>query len=426
MNPPAPGKPGLRQAGAAFRYRNFRVFWTGAFVSNTGAWIQRVTVPFVLYRLTGSAAWVGFAAFMQFAPVVVVGPIGGSVADRFPRRRVLLVTQGLAALLSFALAGLWAAGLASEWVIIGVVVLSGVIFGINGPSWQAFVSELVPRSVLLNAVTLNSAQFNAARAVGPALAGIILATLGPGWAFFINGLSFGAVIVALLLVEVADTVVRHAQRARPFREFVGTVGYSRRCPGIVASYVVVVALGFLGGPIVELLVVFADEVFEVGDMAYGFLGTALGVGAVLGTPLVAGRGTAVPRSRLVFIAVVAYASALVAFALAPVYAVGLLALLVAGAGYLAIASTLNTTIQLQVDEAMRGRVLALYLMLLTLAMPLGSLVQGYLADVIGPRATVAGAGVLFFAVGLMLATATDLLGHMDDDPADVERSAAPS
>jgi MFS family permease len=415
MSRSVPAKPGLRQAGAAFGYRNFRVFWTGAFVSNAGAWIQRVTVPFVLYHLTGSAAWVGFAAFMQFAPVVVVGPIGGSVADRFPRRRVLLVTQTLAALLSFALAGLWAAGLASEWVIIGVVVLLGVNFGINGPSWQAFVSELVPRSVLLNAVTLNSAQFNAARAVGPALAGIILATLGPGWAFFINGVSFAAVIAALLLVDVVDTVVRHPHRARPFREFVGTIRYSRTYPGIVASYLVVVALGFLGGPIVELLVVFADEVFEVGDTAYGLMGTALGVGAVLGTPLVAGRGTGIPRSRLALIAVLVYAAALVGFALAPVYWVALVALLVAGAAYLAVASTLNTTIQLQVDEAMRGRVLALYLMLLTLAMPLGSLVQGYLADVIGPRTTVAGAGMLFFVAGLVLAAATGLLGHMDDE-----------
>jgi MFS family permease len=416
MSVPGPTRPGLREAGAAFRYRNFRVFWTGALVSNMGAWVQRVTVPFVLYQLTGSAAWVGFAAFMQFAPVVVVGPIGGSVADRFPRRRVLLVTQVVAALLSFALAGLWAVGWASEWTIIAVVTLLGANFGINGPSWQAFVSELVPRSVLLNAVTLNSAQFNAARAVGPALAGIILATLGPGWAFLLNGLSFGAVIVALLLVDVPGVATRGGQRARPFREFGMTIGYARRYPGIVASFIVVVALGLLGGPLVELLVVFADEVFVVGDTAYGFLGAALGVGAVLGTPLVAGRGSGVRRSRLVLVAVLAYAAALIAFGLAPVYAVGLLALLVNGAGYLAIASTLNTTIQLQVDEAMRGRVLALYLMLLTLAMPVGSLVQGYLADTVGPRQTVVGAGILFFGVGLALA-ASDLLSHMDDERA---------
>lgn len=405
MSRPGPSseKPGLRSAAAALRIRDFRVFWLGALVSNTGAWMQNVTVPFVVFQITGSPAWVGFAGFAQFLPAWLMGPLGGAIADRFPRRRVLIVAAVAQSIVAGLLALAWAAEVRSVWPYVVLVAISGCWGGINIASWQAFVSELVPPRHLLNGITLNSAQFNASKAFGPALGGVVLATLGAGWGFGLNAISFVAVIVSLLVIR-ARPAAGSLRRGRPrvVAETREAIAHARAQPGILTAISVVMALGFFGSPVFSLIVVFTDEVFRVGDVAFGFLSATQGVGAILGAPLVAGPGTAIARSRLTAIAMLAYGVALVGFALSPGYVVSLLPMLVAGAGYLAIASSLNTSIQLQVDERMRGRILALYVMGLTLTVPLGNLVQGALAEVVGPRATVAGAGVCFLGVWLVL------------------------
>ncbi len=409
-------RPGLRTAVVAFKHRSFRLFWIGALISNTGGWVQNVTVPYVIYQLTDSAAWVGFAGFCLLFSASLLGPVGGSLADRFHRRSVLLVMQSAQAAVVFVLWWVWAAGVRSPWVIVGLAALSGVFAGLHIGSWQAFVSELVPRSVLLNAVTLNSAQFNAARAFGPAIGGVALALVGPGWAFFINGVSFVGVLGALLLIQVPRLVEKGGGRITVLADLAETVRYVRRAPGIRVCLVVVAALGFFGSPVFQLVVVFAEEVFEVGEGAFGLLSAALGLGAVLGTPLVAGWGSGLARRDLVLAAVAGYGGSLVLFGVSPVYAVGFVALLGAGAGYLAIASSLNTTIQLQVDEGLRGKVLAFYVMGITVSAPIGSLVQGGLAELIGPRLTVVLAGGAFLAVGLAL-RANGALDHLDDETA---------
>lgn len=392
----------MRTASAALRVRDFRLFWTGALISNSGNWMQNVAVPFVVFQLTGSAAWVGFAGFAQFLPAWLMGPLGGAVADRFPRRRVLIVTAAAQAMAATAMAVAWASGVRSPWAYVGLVAVSGSIGGINIGSWQAFVPELVPREHLLNAVTLNSAQFNAARAFGPAVGGLVLAQLGVTWAFGLNALSFAAVIGALLLVKAEGAVARGGGRPKVLAETWDAIRYVRDRPGIVTAIFVVVALGFLGSPIFSFIVVFAEDVFGVGDTAYGVLAAAQGAGAVLGAPIIAGPGTAWARSRLTKVGMVAYGSALVAFALSPLYLTAVLALLVSGAAYLAIAASLNTSIQLQVEDHMRGRVMALYVMGITATVPLGNLVQGALVEVVGARATTTGAGLAFIGVFLVL------------------------
>lgn len=398
---------------AALRHRNFALFWVGALISNTGGWVQNVTVPYVVFQLTGSAAWVGFAAFSLLISASVLGPVGGTLADRHDRRRILLVFQSAQAAVAFALWVAWGAGVRSPGVIVGLAAVSGIFAGLHIGSWQAFVSELVPRDTLLNAVTLNSAQFNAARAFGPAIGGIVLAWVGPGWAFFVNGVSFLAVIVALILIRVPP--VEKAQgRMRVLADLGETIRYVRAAPGIRTCVMVVAALGFFGSPVFSLVVVFAEDVFGVGEGAFGLLSAALGIGAILGTPLVAGRGTTVRREVLVTSAMAGYGGALVLFALSPVYAVAFVALLAAGAGYLAIASSLNTTIQLQVDERMRGKVLAFYVLGITFSAPVGSLVQGAAAQVVGPRATVAAAGLAFLGV-LALLQARGSMDRLDDE-----------
>lgn len=420
-------KPGLREAGAALTIPEFRRFWIGALVSNSGSWMQNVSVPFVLFQLTGSAAWVGAASFAQFIPAVFMGPWGGSLADRFPRRTVLLVAQAAMAVLSVALWALWSSGAANRWSVTALVALLGAVAGLSIGSWQAFVAELVPRHLMLNAVTLNSAQFNGARAFGPALGGLVLATLGPSGAFALNAVSFIAVLAALASIAPKPAAIDvDAQRPSLLGETRETVGYIRSMPGIRTCVGMVAAIGFLGSPIFPLLVVFADQVFEVGDTRYGILGAALGVGGVLATPFVAGRGSGLRRSTLAGGGLMIYSLALVVFALSPTYWPAVAALAVAGGAYLAVASTLNTTIQIQVDEARRGKVLSLYVMGLTSSYPIGSLVQGALADVVSVRLVTGVAGAMLATVYLVLRL-RGRLANMDLDPqADREAQAASS
>jgi predicted MFS family arabinose efflux permease len=233
------------------------------------------------------------------------------------------------------------------------------------------------------------------------------------WAFLIDAVSFLAVIGALALIVVPVIVERKTGPPRIIAEFRNTIRYTRtKQPGIVSCIIVVMALGLFGSPVFTLLVVFADDVYGVGRSAYGLLGAALGLGAILGTPVIAGWGSGLVRSRLITGALVVYGGSLVAFAVSPTYWWGIAALLVAGAGYLAVASTLNTTLQLLVDEHMRGKVLALYLMGLTGTVPIGTLVEGWMAGAIGPRPTVLLSGTAFLLVVAWLA-ATRRLALMD-------------
>lgn len=413
---PAASPPvhGLRRSVRALHHRDFAIFWTGALASNTGSWVQNLTVPYVLYEITSSAFWVGFATFTQFIPVMVLGPLAGSIADRFDRRRILLVTQSLMALAALLLWAVWAAGVRDLVPILALVTLSGLLAGINIPSWQSFVNDLVPREDLLSAVTLNSLQFNAARALGPAIAGVLLATLGAGWAFLVNGVSFLAVLGALLLVRT-----RPPRRTSPLsggflRQFGRAVRYTRSQPGIIIGMVAAVLVGALGNPIQQFTVVFAADEYDVGPLGLSFLNVALGVGAVLAAPIVSGWDAAFSRATIVRWSMLAYGAAVIVFALSPTYLVGLLALIVVGAGFLAVISTTNTAVQVIVADHIRGRVMAFRIMAFTGAYPLGALAQGWVADQIGARATVASAGALLLGAAIVLASRPDLLGRLDD------------
>lgn len=410
-----PRRPRFKDALRAFHYRNFTLFWVGAVLSNSGTWMQNIAVPFVVFEATGSPAWVGIAVFMQLLPIVIFGPVGGWIADRFPRRRVLLATQSLAVLEAIGLWLVWIRG-GSVPVLLGLVSVGGVITGLSIPSWQAFISELVPREVLLNAVTLNSTQFNAARAVGPMVGGVVLGTFGPGAAFLINAVSYVAVIGALILIRLDRSRARPTseQPRRILGDFFDAARETRRFPGIRACFIAVAALGALGSPLWSLLVVFAKDVFSVGPTGYGFLQASLGIGSVIAAPVIAGPGSGSRRSTLLLASMLLYGTAIAVFGMTSVYAVGVVVLVVSSAGYLGIAATLNTTIQLQVPEAIRGKVLALYVMLLTFSAPVGALAQGAAADRWGAPITVVVAGVCFLAVTVWLWQFSGLLAHVDD------------
>ncbi len=411
------------EAFAALRHRNYRYFWFGGLISNTGRWFQVLAIPAIIWQLTEDAGWVGLAGFSQMFPMALIGPVAGALADRRDRRRLLLLTQMLQALATAGLMTMWIAGVRSPVAFITVSALAGVSAGLNLPAWQAFVSELVPRDLMLNAITLNSMQFNSARMIGPVLAGVILAAAGPGWAFFVNFMSFGAVLIALARIDT-ETPLRSSPGAfTPIQDFAETITYIRGVPGIAAAITAIMVIGYFGFPIQVLSVVFAEDVFDTGSTGFGLMLTMIGAGAVLASPIVAGIGDKVPRSRLQTVALAGYSVAVMSFALAPVFPVALLALMVVGACHLTSASLLNTTIQLQVDETRRAKVLSVYIMVLTLASPLGQLSLGQLIELFGPRRVMFTAGTAMFLAGTVLLV-TGRLAQLDGD-AETRTSVSP-
>ena len=389
-----------RRASRALSYRNYRLFLSGALISNSGVWVQMLALAFVIERLTDSGTWVGLAAMMQTLPAVGLGMVGGALADRFPRRVMLMITNSVQSLIALGFAAMWAAGVDRPLAYIALGVVNGCVNGIQLPAWQAFVSELVPRGALLNAVTLNSAQFNASRAVGPAVGGLVLAVGGPGWSFLVNSLTYVPAVLVLALIRVPRLAPTGGGRPNIFKDAAAAVRYAADHPGIRRAILIAGVVAFFGQPIIHLVVIFANDVFQVGEFQYGILAAASGIGAILNTPFVATKGSQIPRSRLLGLGWPVYGVALLGFALSPYYWLAVVALAVLGASHIATASTLNTVIQLQVEEALRAKVLALYLMTLLAGLPLGAQLQGFLADLIGPRYAVGGAGVLLAATAL--------------------------
>ena len=394
---------GLRVAVRAFKHRDFSLYWTAALLSSIGTWVQNTTVPYVVYDLTGSKSLIGITAFLNMFPTVLVGPLAGSLADRFPRRKVLLVTQVAQASVAATLWLVWLTGADSVPALLVLVTLAAAASGLNIPAQQAYVTELVPKRDLLNAITLNSAQFNAARAIGPAIAGVTLATLGAAWGFFLNAVSFMAMIAALFLVRTLD-VQRERPEGNVRQQFAEGWRFVREKREILLCMAIVVLVAGLGMPVAQLMPAFASDELGVGKSGYGLLASALGIGGIVATPIIGGWGDAVRRSRLVVFGLLLYGLVLLGFANAPNLAVAVVCIGVAGACFLAIISSLNTTVQLLVDERLRGRIMAIYVMSFTAAYPIGSLIQGAVADRIGAPATTSSAAIALLGVTIWVHT----------------------
>lgn len=400
---------------ASLGYRDYRYFWISGLISSAGRFFQFVALPIVIWRLTESPGWVGFAGFSQFVPMALVAPIAGQLADRYPRRKLLLVTQSLMAVVAMSLAVAWWGGVRSPAAFTALAALNGLTGGLNLPTWQAFVSELVPRDLLLNAVTLNSAQFNASRLIGPVLAGFTVTAAGPGAAFTVNAASYLAVILALAVIDAPGvSASERAGRMRPVRDFVAVAAYVRSRRGITAAIGTVSMIGFLGLPIQVIAVVFAEDVFRRGSSGFGIMLAMVGAGAIAATPVVASLGGRLPRSQIQTWTLALYGAAVLGLAVAPSFGVSLLPMALIGASHLTSASTLNTTVQMQVDEERRAQVLSVYLMVLLLANPFGQLVLGQMVELIGPRIAFGLCGVLLLAATVLM-RAAGVLARLDID-----------
>lgn len=395
-------RSGFRYSMRALRHRDFTLFFIGAFISNAGGWLSNLTVPYVVYQATESALWVGLVAVFQFGPQVLMSPLGGVLADRHNRRKMLFVTQTGLAASAFLVWAIVAAGIREPIWIMLAVACTGVFNGLNMPSWQSFINDLVPREDLRSAVALNSFQFQLARAVGPALAGFLLAIVGPSWALLYNALSFAAVLLALALMRAKHAHPRSLNTDPVLRQFIGALRYVRSQPGIAMAMVVAFLVGMFVNPLFQFTVVFAGGVFFVGPIILGFMNASMGVGSVIATPIMAGWGHVLGLSKLTRSAFFLVGFAVIGFGLSPNPAVAAVFLAVVGGCFMILMSSTNTAIHLIVADRLRGRVLSIRLMVYMLSLPIGSTVEGALSDAFGPRATMVGVGVCVFVAAIVV------------------------
>ncbi len=406
---------GFRHGLRALRHQNFRRFWVGALVSNSGSWLQNLTIPFVLFEITREGKWVGFASFAAIVPVMLLGPVAGNVADRFDRRHVLIISSLASAIPALGLWLMWESGVRSPAAIVVVAAVGGLMNGFTIPTWQSFIPLLVPVEDLPSAISLNSLQFNIARAAGPVAGGLFIATIGPGWSFFANGVSYLAVFAALVIVNPGQ-VRSDRQNAGVIEGFVEALHYIRSQPGIGLGIAVAIAVAGLGYPVVSFIVIFGESVYGVGALAVGLLTALLGVGSVLAAPLVTGSLGDVSRRTTVRWALPAYGASVMLFGGSTEPIQGSIAIVMVGFGFLTIVATSNIAVQSIVAERIRGRVMATRIMAFTGAFPIGALLQTTLSDRFGPRPVVFTAGLIVLVIGIALATKPALLARLDDPP----------
>lgn len=380
----------------ALRHRNFRLFWFGQMISLVGTWMQSVAQAWLVLLLTHDPLWLGVVAAVQFTPVLVLGLFGGIVADVLPKRRTVMGTQSVLMLLALVLAGLSWTGVVQVWHILVLAVCLGFVNAVDMPTRQAFVMEIVGREDVANAVALNSAMFNAARIVGPAIAGLVIGVVGVTICFLLNGLSFVAVIVGLAAMREADLHVGD-RLARPHS--VGEVGanlaeglrYVRHTPVVLLAVCLVGLISTLGMNFNVLMPPMAENVLDVGATGFGFLMSAMGFGS-----LVAALGVAAlrrPRLSVLLAGGFALGSLEAAFAWIRFFPLSLAAVFLAGAGAIAMSATANSAIQLAVPDALRGRVMSVYMTVFAGSTPVGGLLAGWLASSFGvPVALAFGGG----------------------------------
>jgi Arabinose efflux permease len=392
------------QLTRALRNRNYRLFFAGQSVSLIGTWITRIATSWLVYRLTGSVLLLGVVGFCGQIPTLLFAPFTGVLVDRMDRHRILVVTQVLSMIQSFALAALVFTGQISvAWVLI-LQVAQGIINAFDTPARQAFVVEMVEdRADLPNAIALNSSMVNASRILGPSIGGLVIAAVGEGWCFFADGVSYIAVIVSLLVMDV----IRRQMPARntSMMDELGTgARYVWQFLPVRYSLALLAIVSTMGMPYTVLMPAISINLLHGGPHTLGFLMTASGVGALLGALYLASRRSVLGLGRVMVFSTAAFGAGLLSFSFSRVLWLSLLILPVVGAGMMVTMAASNTIIQTIVEEKLRGRVMAFYAMAFLGTAPIGSLIAGVVADRIGPERTVTIGGILCLGASVWFAT----------------------
>jgi MFS family permease len=380
----------------ALQYRNFQLFFGGQLISLIGTWMQNTAQSWLVYRLTGSSVLLGGIGFASQIPVLLLSPLAGIVADRFSRRHVVIATQTASMLLAFTLAALTLTGKVHVWHVFVLAALLGVVNSFDIPARQSFIVDMVGKPHLMNAIALNSSMFNASRIVGPAIAGVLVAYIGEGWCFFVNGVSYIAVIIGLILIRVS----RHelvTQLGSPLAHLIEGFRFVMRNTPIHALLVLLGVMSLTGMPYTVLMPIFADRVLHGGVRALGWLMGASGLGALAGALLLASRQNLKGLGRWVAVAATGFGAGLLAFSFSRNLWLSGAILVFIGFSTMIQTGSSNTLIQSMVPDELRGRVMSLYSMMLMGMAPIGSLMAGAAAGKLGAPATVAAGGAISIA-----------------------------
>jgi MFS family permease len=397
-----PRLAGLRKGFIAFTYRNYRLFWLGQLVSVTGTWMQSLAQSWLVYEILNASPFqLGLVNVLQFLPVLVFGIPAGIVADRFPKRSILLATQSAMMLLAALLAVLVISDVVQLWHVYVVATVFGVANALDMPTRQAFVSEMVDRDALMNAIALNSALFNTGRIIGPAIAGLLLVIMGPGPLFAINSASYIAVLIGLLMMKVIP--ITSTSAVGPFQRLREGLAYVRREPLIFRTIVMVGMIGTFGMNFNVWVPVLASDAFNAGSSAYGQLFAAMGAGSLLGALSLAFSGRGPNRNRMIGAVFAMGAGEIVLGIIAAsgtALLLGALSIAIVGFSSTNTMSTANTIVQTTASDELRGRVMAVYMTVFAGSVPFGALISGWVTGHLGLTFSLASSGTMVVIAGL--------------------------
>lgn len=390
---------GVRHTLRALRHRNFRLFFAGQLISLIGTWMQSVAQSWLIYRLTGSSLLLGTLGFVSQIPVFLVAPLGGIAADRYNRHRIVIATQTASMVSALILAALTLTHQVQVWHVVALAAFLGLINAFDIPTRQAFMVEMVGKEDLMNAIALNSSMFNSARMIGPAIAGILVATLGEGWCFFANGISYLAVIASLLLMRLTP-LVRQDKTSSPLEEIMEGFHFAIQNFPVRTLLMLLAVSSLVGTPYSVLMPIFAGEILHGGPKGLGLLMGATGIGALFGALTLASRSGLRGLSRWIALACGGFGLSLILFSASRFFWLSLLLLIPTGYALMVQLGSTNTLLQSITPDDLRGRIMSLYSMMFMGMAPFGALLAGVTAQQFGAPFTVGigGLACVFCAV----------------------------
>jgi MFS family permease len=378
---------------SSLNVRSFRVYWLGMLVSLIGTWIQQVALSWLVFELTNSVLLLGIVGFLGSIPILVLSLFGGILADRLNKRNILITTQVIFMCLAFTLAILTQLKLITPYQIMAIAVLNGVVMAFDAPARQSIVIELVGKANLFNAIALNSVAFNSSRIIGPALAGILVAGIGMSGCFYINGISFLAVIVALYSIRTGHLHIPVKSQGA-FRDLIDGLNFIRNNRLILALIGIVGVVSLFGVAHVVLMPVFANDILNVGIKGLGVLMSAAGAGALFGALILARLGDFKYKGKLLISSAMAFSLSLVVFSLSKNYFLSIFALILVGFSSVTAIALVNTLLQTKVEDRFRGRVMSVFMITFAGMMPFGNLIAGGLAHTMGVSFAVMFGGII--------------------------------
>lgn len=383
-----------------FAYRNYQIWFSGQFTSLIGTWIQTIAQGWLVLQLTNSALWVGTIAALNFLPVLLFGLWGGVIVDRFPKKRLLFITQFLSMTCAFILGILTILNVVNVYHIAAIALVLGIVGTVDMPVRQSLAVELVGKEHLSSALALNSGTFNAARVIGPAFAGILIATVGIGGSFIINGISFMAVLIALFFIKIKERP--YMVHPHPIKAIKEGIKYALSHSTIKMLLIFAGITSIFGWSYSIILPVIVKDIFHLGAAELGYFSAASGLGALVGAIIVSSNSKKIKPMRFMIAGSLMFSLALILFSYTSIVWIAMLLLFFSGLGILMQYTMINSTIQHMVDDSVRGRVMSIYVMMFAGMQPFAGFQVGYIAEHLGPEMAIRIGAFVVLAFALFL------------------------